>query len=124
MGPPFLSSGTPLSARLLIGGFASQPRDWFAFIGKEPSMPDKISNRCASRSSAQYFCTIGYNSTIFNRLLPYATVEHTGWKAGPVWEDKTLQPDVNNSVTQVTIVVCATFLEGGVPANRDTAFLF
>lgn len=48
MVPPFLSSGTPLSARLLTGGFASQPRDWFAFIGKEPSMPFR---KCEIRAS-------------------------------------------------------------------------
>ncbi len=95
--PPFLSSVAPLSARLLTGGFASQPRDWFAFLGKEPSMPQKECNAYARRSSERDFCTIGYNSTIFDTLHRYIAAEYAG--GGLV---------VKNPVTQVTIDVCST----------------
>jgi len=33
----FLSSAARLSGFILIRGFASQPHDWFALIGKDPS---------------------------------------------------------------------------------------
>lgn len=114
----FLSSVTPLSARLLTGGFASQPRGWFAFIGKEPSIPDKSSNECARRSSAQYVYTTGANSPIVNRLHPYMTAGPHRWRTVPARKSSRGRPHVKNPVTPVTIIVRSACLESGVLVKR------
>lgn len=78
-------------------------------------MPQNECNECARRSSEQDLCTIRYKATIFNTLHRYLTVEYVGWRSDPAWQCKTLQPDVKNPVTQVTIDVCSTSKSGAAP---------